>query len=487
MNCITFSPIFPEILLSGFLLAYAIFGSILTHKSGGWGTSLAFSPSGINQAVFAILIWSFFLSFESSFYYDNNGIFTNTQNDIFRAFTLFLCVFLAATSCYMPLKTSKHFDYALFCIFAIIGSLILLLANDLLTIFVSLELQSLSFYLIAAYNLKSSFTAESGIKYFISGSFASFLLLFGLTAIYFYSGSFLLQVLSFTVDLSEEYFTGFFIGFSFIFGALFFKLGAAPFHQWLNEVYDGAFLNTTTFLMVMPKFAIFVTIIKFSVCLVNSSFDDLLNIFQVFGLSSVIVGSIGALFQRRIRKILIFSTIGHTGFLLFPLFFIWSSSALDALWFYLIIYLATSFSTFSILLVSTVKQGFLKYIISWRNFGEFNIVLTSIFSVLLLSSAGIPPFPGFYSKLLILTILIENRSLVNSIIIITFSTISCFYYLRLIKNFYFTSRKVLLIKLQSNFSFIAYYIPIFTIVIACLLIFPNTLIFLCNLLGLISL
>lgn len=239
--------------------------------------------------------------------------------------------------------------------------------------------------------------------------------------------------------------------------------------------------------MVMPKFAIFVTIIKFSICLINSQFEDLLIIFQVFGLSSVIIGSVGALFQRRIRKILIFSTIGHTGFMLFPLFFIGSSSALESLWFYLIIYLVTSFSIFSILIFSTVKQGFLKYIISWRNFGEFNIVLISIFSILLLSSAGIPPFAGFYSKLLVLTILIENRCLVNSIIIITFSTISCFYYLRLIKNFYFTSQKVLLIKLQSSFNFIVYYISIFTIIILSLLIYPNSLLSLCSLLALTSL
>lgn len=358
---------------------------------------------------------------------------------------LFLIIFLVASiltlvitrsfiSCY---KISK-FEYDLFFSFVILGSICLCFADDFLQIYLAIELQSLCLYVFATFNRNSEFSTESGLKYFVFGAIISCFLLLGFYFIYFSFGSTSLEILFSLIKDSND--SVFFLGSTFVLLALFFKVGAVPFHFWLCDVYDGSLLSVTLLFSAVPKIIIFCLLIKLFL-IVNVEFQNFWSpLFLFSGVLSIVVGSVSALFQKRLKRLLAYSTISHTGFILLALIAV-SPASTKAMVFYLVVYSLLTLLIFSLLIFVTCSLvKFPGYLVNWTANGVKNITLICTLSLTLFSIAGIPPLVGFFSKFFILSSVVSSGFFITATIVVVISSIGCFYYVRLIKMFFFTKQ-----------------------------------------------
>ncbi len=335
-----------------------------------------------------------------------------------------------------PLKNENlyRYEYILFILFAILGSFVLISSDNFLTAFIGLELQSLSLYLMAAFNTKNLKSNEAGIKYFSLGALSSGFLLFGISMIYYDTGSFYMQSLNNFTTISE-------IGLSLILISLFFKVSAAPFHIWTPDVYEGSPTISTLFFASLPKFASLIFLFRVYQELNISGIQSLDYIFQIVCAISLLVGVYGAITQKVIKRLLAFSSINHIGFMLLGIM-CYQFMSEGTLFFYLIIYLITTFGIFAVLLnLRTVEGEFTK--ISQLNGLRFTSNSKSIsMLVFFFSLAGIPPFAGFFAKFFILSASITDGFFFLSIVAVLSSVIAAFYYLTIIKNMFFNKSEI---------------------------------------------
>ncbi len=335
-----------------------------------------------------------------------------------------------------PLKNENlyRYEYILFILFAILGSFVLISSDNFLTAFIGLELQSLSLYLMAAFNTKNLKSNEAGIKYFSLGALSSGFLLFGISMIYYDTGSFYMQNLNNFTTISE-------IGLSLVLISLFFKVSAAPFHIWTPDVYEGSPTISTLFFASLPKFASLIFLFRVYQDLNISGIQSLNYIFQIVCAISLLVGVYGAITQKVIKRLLAFSSINHIGFMLLGIMSYQFMSE-GTLFFYLIIYLITTFGIFAVLLnLRTVEGEFTK--ISQLNGLRFTSNSKSIsMLVFFFSLAGIPPFAGFFAKFFILSASITDGFFFLSIVAVLSSVIAAFYYLTIIKNMFFNKSEI---------------------------------------------
>ena len=326
---------------------------------------------------------------------------------------------------------------------ATVGGLIMISANDLLLFYLGLELQALSLYLLASFNVKSAKSSEAGIKYFILGSLASGLLLFGISLIYGYSATTNFTALQeFIGKLKpEEMPIGIVFGMVMVATAMFFKISAAPFHMWAPDVYQGAPTIVLAFFGTVVKFSVVMSLIFLSL---NISWVILSKILLIVALTSIIVGSFGAIFQKNLKRLFAFSSITHIGFVLLALSPL-DKSIFNSCIFYMIIYSIISLGTFSFLTIMRSPQEVENDetdaktfdISSLAGLAKTNPLMAFSLAILMFSTAGIPPLAGFFSKFYILKSAITFSLLPYAIIAVIFSAISAFYYLRIVKIMYF--------------------------------------------------
>lgn len=377
-------------------------------------------------------------------------------------------------------------EYTIIILFSILGLLLLCSANDLLTVYLGMELQSLSFYLLAAYKKNSSYSVDAGLKYFILGSFSSSLFLFGSSFIYVAYGSINfddITLLSHHHLLIREDYDGTFASFVFwfelinqrwfdlldrwgdpdysllvnlewkfeyfvvtglllIFFSLFFKLSLAPFHLWSPDVYENSPTSSSFFFAVVPKIAILVVLVRLLYAPFIFAFDSIQELLLLISVFSIMAGSLGGLYQRKMKSLLAYSSISHMGYLMISL----SSGTLEGfqmLFCYLIVYTITGLCIWSVIIMIRLKKK--DHIKQNKDLADFallcksNYVLALIFMSSLFSVAGIPPLVGFIAKMNIFLVAIKNKFYIVSIISVLFSVISTFFYLRLIKIMYFES------------------------------------------------
>jgi NADH-quinone oxidoreductase subunit N len=222
--------------------------------------------------------------------------------------------------------------------------------------------------------------------------------------------------------------------------AFFFKVGAVPFHFWMCDVYDGSLLSVTLLFSAVPKIIIFGLLVKFCI-IVGPEFQIFWSpLFLFSGVASIAIGSISALFQKRLKRLLAYSTISHTGFILLSLISA-SPASTKAMVFYLVVYSLLTILVFSLIIFVTCSLTKLpNYLVNWTANGTKNITLISALSLTLLSIAGIPPLVGFFSKFFILSTVVSSGFLITSLSVVIISSVGCFYYVRLIKMFLFTKQ-----------------------------------------------
>ena len=446
----------PEIFILALILISITIG--ILNK----GTTITVNASG-----FSLL--TIFLIFKGQSLYQNSLYSLNTINLILLSkiiLSIGSIVFILLSR--RPLKNENLFryEYILFILFAILGSFVLISSNNFLTAFIGLELQSLSLYLMAAFNTKNLNSNEAGIKYFSLGALSSGFLLFGISMIYFDTASFSFQNLNNYSTISE-------VGLALVLIALFFKVSAAPFHIWTPDVYEGSPTISTLFFATLPKFASLIFLFRIYHELNIPKIDSLHYIFQIVCAISLLVGVYGAITQKIIKRLLAFSSINHIGFMLLAIMSYQYMSE-GTIFFYLIIYLITTFGVFSVILNLRTSEGEITLLTGLNGLKTSSRSKAISMLVFLFSLAGIPPFAGFFAKFFILSASINEGFYILSVIAVISSVIAAFYYLSVIKNMFFNDLETELLldnNRLSSFLFISS-----AIIITLFFFYPDPLI-----------
>jgi NADH-quinone oxidoreductase subunit N len=332
---------------------------------------------------------------------------------------------------------------------------LLISSYDFISAYLAIEMQALCFYILSSFRRNSAFSTEAGLKYFVAGSFVSCIFLLGCCLIYGALGTLnfhnLNMILSFSfTDNYVQLKSMVLLGSLLIFGTLFFKIAAAPFHFWSPDIYEGSPLGSTIIFSILPKIAIFNFLIKCN-CFLSQLFYEFQFLFLVVGLISIAFGTLLTLRQKRIKRLFIYSSVAQVGFLVAAL----STCTLDGLvsvYFFLFIYILTSILVWNFITQFYISQQNINsqtdiilnpiFVSSFSNYFRINKISSFSFLATLFSIAGIPPFCGFLAKILVLLNLVETNFLLASFTVVIISSISAFYYIRIVKAFFFETKNV---------------------------------------------
>lgn len=297
-----------------------------------------------------------------------------------------------------------------------LSSLLLVSSVNWLSIYLAMELQTLTLFILAAIKRDSAYSTEAGLKYFVLGAVSSGLFLFGCALLYGVTGEISVQGINsvLTADAGKILITV----------SLLFKLSVTPFHMWAPDVYEGAPTITTALLATVPKVAVFSILVQIGA---------VTNVVLVCALLSIVYGSIGALNQTKIKRLLAYSGIGHMGFMLFGVA-IGSFESIQASLIYMIVYVIMSVCSFSIILSLNLTKNL---IIEVSGLSRDNPAMALTLGLIFLSIAGIPPLAGFLSKWFILLAGVSSGYYLISIMIVVSSVIAGVYYVRLVQIIYF--------------------------------------------------
>ena len=460
MDFITFKSFIPEIFLSFCILSQLVFNAYLTNNTQA--NFPLISKELFSQLSVFIIITLVLLSNLKMEGFFSNYLFVNDSASIILKIILLISFLIILPSLIISFTTQKlnFFEFFSILLLAVFSLLLLINASDMLSAYLLIEMQALCFYVLASFRRTSAFSIDAGLKYFISGAFISGIFLFGCSLIYATLGSLNFNSLSLllAIPLEPSYLKHLLlIGIFLVTITLLFKVSAVPFHFWSPDVYEGAPLATTIIFSIVPKIAIFSFFVKW-LSVLGVNFLELNTFLTLIGLLSVLIGSLFAIRQKRLKRLMIYSSIAQVGFIVIALSNLYTNS-LIAIYFFIIIYLISSSLIWNQL---AIFYSFNKYsneffskpmtplfISSLSNFYKMNSVWAVTFIIIFFSIAGIPPLTGFLSKLLILLSLVESNKLISALLLVLISAVSVFYYLRIIKTVFFESKN----EIKSNKEF----------------------------------
>jgi len=327
-------------------------------------------------------------------------------------------------------------EYYLLTLFSILGMMVMVSANSFLTVYLGLELLSLSLYALVALQRDSKLASESAVKYFVMGGLASGFLLYGISLIYGATGSIIIAEVATYYGKESFGLIGQF-GLVFIVIGLAFKFGAVPFHMWLPDIYHGSPSSITAFIASVPKIAAFGMTIRLLNEAFGSAWEHWSTMIMIVALLSIVLGNIIAVSQSNLKRLLAYSAIAHIGYFLLGLV-PGTDASLSAAMYYIIVYALMTLAGFGIVIFMSSEKNEYQKLTDLQGMGRYHPWYALLFSIVMISMAGIPPFIGFWPKLEIFRNLIINGYVLEAIVAIAFSVVGLFYYLRVIKEMYFT-------------------------------------------------
>ena len=330
------------------------------------------------------------------------------------------------------------YEYPLLILFSILGMLIMISANDFISLYMGLELQSLSLYVLASIKKDSSKSSEAGLKYFILGALASGFFLFGVSLLFGIAGTTTYTELSLILVNYENYSPLLALAIVMILCSIAFKLSAAPFHMWTPDVYEGSPTTVTAFIAVVPKIAAVAIIVRVLYIPFGNIYEIWYQILVMISVVSIYVGAFGAIVQDNIKRLMAYSTIGSIGYVLLALS-AGSQEALQGALIYITIYTISVMGSFVAIVFMEKDNIALEKISDLAGISKTDPYTAICFSILLLSLAGLPPFAGFVGKFYIFRSLIIEDLTWLAVIGVIGSVIAAYYYLKLIKIMYLDS------------------------------------------------
>ena len=362
------------------------------------------------------------------------GLFVVDRFTVFTKGLVLVASALTTAMSYDFLNREKigRFEYPVLILFATVGMLTMVSAGDFMTLYMGLELQSLPLYVLAAYHRDNVRATESGLKYFILGSLASGMMLYGISLLYGFAGTTQFLALSKVLGGNELPSLGVITGMVFVLAGLCFKISGAPFHMWTPDVYEGAPSSVTAFFAVAPKIAAFSLLIR----VLSGPFGELSHqwhqIVVLVALLSMVVGSFGALGQNNIKRLLAYSSIGHVGFALVGVA-AGGVLGIQGVLVYLAIYLFMNVAAFAIVMFMRRKGVRAEGVDDLAGLSKTHPALAYVMAGVMFSMAGVPPLAGFWGKFYVFMAAVQSGLWTLSILGLLTSVVSAFYYLRIIK------------------------------------------------------
>ena len=327
-----------------------------------------------------------------------------------------------------------RFEYAVLVVFATLGMMMMVSASNFMSLYMGLELQSLSLYVMAAFMRDDVRATESGLKYFVLGALASGLLLYGVSLVYGFTGTTDFAVIRTAVG--GEASTGLVVGLVFVTAGLAFKVSAVPFHMWTPDVYEGAPTPVTAFFAVAPKVAALALFLRVMMGPFGGIAEQWSQVITILAVLSMIIGSFGAIAQSNIKRLMAYSSIGHVGYALIGLA-VADKAGVTGVLVYLAIYVFMNVGAFACILSMRRGGRALEQIYELGGLGKTHPGMAAALTVMMFSMAGIPPLAGFFGKLYIFLAAVQAEMYVVAVIGVLTSVVSAYYYLRIIKVMYF--------------------------------------------------
>ena len=443
----------PEVALACLGMAILIFGVLYKPNSAPLATMFTIGA----LLVTGFLVWT-----------GPNGIGFSGQftSDAFSTFNNELILLGGAVALILSLDWNRamgidRFEYPVLVLFATVGMMIMVSASNLMTLYLGLELMSLALYVLAAFARDDVRSSEAGLKYFVLSGLASGLLLYGISLVYGFSGTMDFRALHDTLTSASAVSPGLIVGLVFVMVGLAFKISAVPFHMWTPDVYEGAPTPVTVFFATGPKVAAMALLLR----VMGVSFAELLPQWQmlvvVMSIGSMVLGTLAAIGQKSIKRLMAYSSIGHMGYALIGLA-VGSSDGVRGVLIYMTIYVLMTAGMFGCIMSMKRDGKPVEQIADLSGLGSTDPALAMAIAVFMFSLAGIPLMAGFFAKLYIFLAAVKAGLYVLAVIGVLTSALGAFYYIRVVKVMYFDEPAAAFDRRPPALSFIVAATGLFT-------------------------
>lgn len=420
----------PEVSLSILAIFSLMYG--LFSKKNSFIKTTNFAT--ISLLIVAVLIY---YDFTTSFALFDKYFSNNSFTKFFKILTTIgAAASLVISKNYFIDSKINKFEIPTLLLFSTLGMMLMISAKDLMIMYLAIELQSLSLYVVASIKRNSLESAESGVKYFILGALSSGILLYGFSLVYGFTGQTSFEGIYQSLSQIDNLPIGLIFGLVFILVGLAFKISAVPFHMWTPDVYEGAPTSITAFFAIVPKLAATALIFRFCLEPFGNFYFEWTQVIFFLSVASMFLGAVAAIAQTNLKRLLAYSSIGHIGYVLIALVSA-NDQGIKSASIYMFIYLLMNIAVFSILLSLKKVDIYVEKISDLNGLSKSNPVVSVSLAIIMLSMAGIPPFIGFFGKFYVFIAAIESQLFLLAILGVLASVISAFYYLRVIKGMYF--------------------------------------------------
>lgn len=445
----------PEVVLAVIALALLMFGVFRNSEDTGAVNLAAVIALAI---VAALVIWTGEgrqEAFKGAFVVD-------TFARVMKVLALFgSAVAIVLSESFMRRDGSARFEYPILILLATIGMMLMISANNLIALYMGLELQSLALYVLAAINRDSARASEAGLKYFVLGALSSGMLLYGASLIYGFTGTTSFPQIAEHLS-AQGASLGMIFGLVFLIAGLAFKISAVPFHMWTPDVYEGAPTPVTAFFAAAPKVAAVALITRAMIEPFGHIVPDWQQIIVFVSIASMALGAFAAIGQNNIKRLLAYSSIGNVGYALVGLAS-GTEQGVQGVVLYMIIYLIMTLGTFACVLAMRRKGHMVEEISDLAGLARHNKGLAFVFAMLMFSLAGIPPLAGFFAKYFVFLAAVNAGLYALAVIGVVTSVVGAFYYLRIVKIIYFDEPKEAFDAMDGEVKLVAYASGAFTL------------------------
>ena len=420
----------PELILAVGALVLLMVGVFSGERSGRMVSVLALIVLAA-AALWLIFVPSEGVAYGGVFLSDGFGRFMKITALVGSMVALFMSLGLAGEN------QLDKFEFPVLLVLCTLGILLMISANDLISLYLGLELQSLAIYVVAAINRDSVKSTEAGLKYFVLGALSSGMLLYGMSLVYGFTGhtQFAAIAQALTVDGARS--LGLIFGLVFILAGIAFKISAVPFHMWTPDVYEGAPTPVTAFLASAPKVAAMAMMTRIVITAFQPVLADWQQVVVFISIASMLLGSFAAIGQRNIKRLMAYSSIGHMGYALVGLAS-GTQTGVSGVMLYMVIYMVMTLGSFAIIMSMRRKDGtVVEEVNDLAGLSTTNPFMATVLTILMFSLAGIPPLAGFFAKYFVFVAAIEAKLYALAIIGILASVVGAYYYLRVIKLMWF--------------------------------------------------
>ena len=336
---------------------------------------------------------------------------------------------------YIERQRISRFEFPVLVVFSVLGMMLMASAADFITLYLSLELQSLALYVLAAFDRDNLRSTEAGLKYFILGALSSGMMLYGISLVYGFAATTSFAKVAIAIQASGVS-VGLVFGLVFLISGLAFKVSAVPFHMWTPDVYEGAPTPITAFFAASPKIAAMALFVRAILGSFPSAIDQWRQIIIFISILSMALGAVAAIGQHNIKRLMAYSSIGNMGYVLIGLA-TGTAQGVEGVLIYLAIYLITNIGIFACILAMRRGEHMVENISDLAGLARTRPAYAFVFAMLMFSLAGIPPLAGFFAKFYVFLAAVNAGLYPLAVIGVVASVVGAYYYLRIVKIIYF--------------------------------------------------